>query len=165
VRRSTNESSHRVIPLNASALNASPRMFERGDMLGTQNQSITVRSRHRGHRQTLIARTRSITNTIRQPTAGASARRCRGRSAIPADAVLSHRSGLSHAAQRVRPYTLPRIDIQISGAIESIPGPMLLANYVASTAVVAPSLGRALVGGAQNITANIVPLGTLLANG
>jgi hypothetical protein len=80
---------------------------------------------------------------------------------IPADAVLSHRSGLSHAAQRVRPYTLPRIDIQISGAIESIPGPMLLANYVASTAVVAPSLGRALVGGAQNITANIVPLGTL----
>jgi integrase len=34
VRRSKNESSHRVIPLNASALNALTRMFERADMLG-----------------------------------------------------------------------------------------------------------------------------------
>src|SRR5205814_3633429 len=34
VRRSKNESSHRVIPLNASALNAVARMFERADMLG-----------------------------------------------------------------------------------------------------------------------------------
>src|SRR5258708_20081287 len=34
VRRSKNESSHRVIPLNGSALNALARMFERADMLG-----------------------------------------------------------------------------------------------------------------------------------
>jgi integrase len=34
VRRSKNESSHRVIPLNASALNALARMFERADQLG-----------------------------------------------------------------------------------------------------------------------------------
>jgi hypothetical protein len=34
VRRSKNESSHRVIPLNASALHALARMFERADMLG-----------------------------------------------------------------------------------------------------------------------------------
>jgi integrase len=34
VRRSKNESSHRVIPLNTSALNALARMFERADMLG-----------------------------------------------------------------------------------------------------------------------------------
>jgi integrase len=34
VRRSKNETSHRVIPLNASALNAVARMFERADMLG-----------------------------------------------------------------------------------------------------------------------------------
>src|SRR6266853_5405232 len=33
VRRSKNESSHRVIPLNTSALNALARMFERADML------------------------------------------------------------------------------------------------------------------------------------
>jgi hypothetical protein len=34
VRRSKNETSHRVIPLNTSALNALARMFERADMLG-----------------------------------------------------------------------------------------------------------------------------------
>src|SRR3989441_10171739 len=34
VRRSKNETSHRVIPLNTSALNAVARMFERADMLG-----------------------------------------------------------------------------------------------------------------------------------
>ena len=34
VRRSKNETSHRVIPLNVSALNALVRMFERADMLG-----------------------------------------------------------------------------------------------------------------------------------
>ena len=34
VRRSKNETSHRVIPLNTSALNAVARMFERVDMLG-----------------------------------------------------------------------------------------------------------------------------------
>jgi len=34
VRRSKNESSHRVIPLNGSALKAAARMFERADLLG-----------------------------------------------------------------------------------------------------------------------------------
>lgn len=34
VRRSKNETSHRVIPLNASAIEAAARMFERADMLG-----------------------------------------------------------------------------------------------------------------------------------
>ena len=34
VRRSKNETSHRVIPLNTSALNAVARMFDRADMLG-----------------------------------------------------------------------------------------------------------------------------------
>jgi len=34
VRRSKNETSHRVIPLNASAVEATARMFERADLLG-----------------------------------------------------------------------------------------------------------------------------------
>jgi hypothetical protein len=34
VRRSKNETSHRVIPLNASALQAVKRMVERADLLG-----------------------------------------------------------------------------------------------------------------------------------
>ena len=43
VRRSKNESSHRVIPLNASALNALARMFDRADMLGhTRGRALPV---------------------------------------------------------------------------------------------------------------------------
>jgi hypothetical protein len=34
VRRSKNETSHRVIPLNISAIEAAARMFERADLLG-----------------------------------------------------------------------------------------------------------------------------------
>ena len=45
-------------------------------------------------------------------------------------------------------YTIPRIDLQVSGAFQSIPGPQLAANQVLPNAAVRPSLGRDLVGGA-----------------
>jgi integrase len=42
VRRSKNETSHRVIPLNASAIEAAARMFERARISsGTRSQSTT----------------------------------------------------------------------------------------------------------------------------
>jgi hypothetical protein len=40
VRRSKNETSHRVITLNMSAVNAVARMFERADMLDHTEPSI-----------------------------------------------------------------------------------------------------------------------------
>jgi len=44
VRRSKNETSHRVIPLNASAIEAAARMFERADLLGhTEGRTISGR--------------------------------------------------------------------------------------------------------------------------
>jgi hypothetical protein len=51
--------------------------------------------------------------------------------------------------------------VQVSGTFQSVPGPLVVANYAAPNAVVAPSLGRPLSGNLQNITVNLLDPGTL----
>jgi hypothetical protein len=58
-------------------------------------------------------------------------------------------------------YTIPRVDVQFSAAFQSVPGSQILANYTATNAVVAPSLGRNLSGNAANTTVNLVAPGTM----
>jgi len=60
-------------------------------------------------------------------------------------------------------YSIPKVDVQISGAFQSIPGPQISANQVLSSAQVQPSLGRALAG-AATVTVNLVPPGTLFGD-
>ena len=53
-------------------------------------------------------------------------------------------------------YTIPKVDVQVSGSFQSVPGPLVAANYNAPNALVAPSLGRSLSGGAPNVTVNLI---------
>jgi hypothetical protein len=58
-------------------------------------------------------------------------------------------------------YTVPRVDVQASATLQNAPGPEILANFVATNAVVMPGLGRPLSGNAANTTVNIVTPGTM----
>jgi len=53
-------------------------------------------------------------------------------------------------------YIVPKVDVQVSGTLQSVPGPPLQANFVVTNAVASPSLGRALSGGAANVTVPIL---------
>ena len=58
-------------------------------------------------------------------------------------------------------YTIPRVDVLFSATFQSVPGVPVLANYIASNALVTPSLGRPLAGNAPNLQVSLVPPGTL----
>ena len=58
-------------------------------------------------------------------------------------------------------YNVPKVDVQVSGTFQSIPGPQIAATYVAPNAQVAPSLGRNLSGNAQNVNVALVEPGTM----
>ena len=58
-------------------------------------------------------------------------------------------------------YAIPRIDVQVSGTMQSIPGANLQANYSVPTATVAQSLGRPLSGSAAFATVNLVTPGAI----
>ena len=59
-------------------------------------------------------------------------------------------------------YVVPKVEVQIAGTFQSLPGPAIAANYVAPNAAVAPSLGRNLSGGAPNVTVNLIAPGTFM---
>lgn len=57
-------------------------------------------------------------------------------------------------------YPLPW-NMQVSAALQSVPGAMILASYVASNAQIVPSLGRNLAAGANgNVTVDLIEPGT-----
>ena len=58
-------------------------------------------------------------------------------------------------------YTVPKVDVNVAFTLQSLPGPQITANFVASNALVQPSLGRPLSGNAANTTVNLVAPGVL----
>jgi hypothetical protein len=61
-------------------------------------------------------------------------------------------------------YTVPRINVQVSASVQNLPGPEITANYVATNAAVAPSLGRNLAGNAANVTVSLLPPRSMYAD-
>jgi hypothetical protein len=58
-------------------------------------------------------------------------------------------------------YTLPKIDVQISGTVRSDKGGVLAANWAAPNSAIIPSLGRPLSNNAPSATVNLITPGTL----
>jgi hypothetical protein len=58
-------------------------------------------------------------------------------------------------------YTIPKIDVQFSGVMQSKPGALLAANFAVPAATIAQSLGRAPAGNVTNVTVNLVAPGSM----
>jgi len=75
---------------------------------------------------------------------------CEIRAAVPESAVLNPycRVETPYLTQLklLAAYTIPRVDVQFSGTFQSIPGPVVVANVVYTSAQIQPSLGRPLAG-------------------
>ncbi len=94
---------------------------------------------------------------------------CEIRAALPETGPLNpycHTdSGFITDARGLAVYRIPKVDMQISGTLQSKPLVAVAANYTVSNAVVAASLGRNLAAGAgSNVTVNLVPPGALYGN-
>ncbi|MEP7309604.1 MAG: carboxypeptidase regulatory-like domain-containing protein [Acidobacteriota bacterium] len=61
-------------------------------------------------------------------------------------------------------YTIPKVDVQVSSTIQSLPGASLAANLVVPSATVAQTLGRPLAGGASSVTINLIEPQTLFGD-
>ncbi len=58
-------------------------------------------------------------------------------------------------------YTIPRIDVMVSGTLQNLPGPSILANYNLTSAQAAQTLGRPLSGGTANVSVALIDPGTV----
>jgi hypothetical protein len=57
-------------------------------------------------------------------------------------------------------YTVPRVDVQLAATIQSIPGPVVNANVVYPSGVIAGTLGRPLSGNVATAVVNAIPTAT-----
>jgi hypothetical protein len=67
--------------------------------------------------------------------------------------------GITTRATAAGSYTIPRIDVLLSGTFQSSPGAVLGANYTVSNAIVQQSLGRPLSNNATNVLVDLLQPG------
>jgi hypothetical protein len=58
-------------------------------------------------------------------------------------------------------YTVPKVGVQLSSTFQSLPGPLVFANWAVPGAVAAAALGRPLSANAANIQVNLLDPGTM----
>ncbi|HEY3161976.1 MAG TPA: carboxypeptidase regulatory-like domain-containing protein [Vicinamibacterales bacterium] len=61
-------------------------------------------------------------------------------------------------------YMIPRLDVLVSGTLQNLPGPPILANYNLPTAIAAQTLGRPLSGGAANVSVGLLDPNTVFGD-
>lgn len=88
---------------------------------------------------------------------------CRVREQLPeiavADPYCHNDPGFVTRVTGLAAYTVPKVDVLVSGTFRSDQGSSLAANYVVSTAEAAKTLGRPLAGNAPSITVNLLEPG------
>ena len=93
---------------------------------------------------------------------------CEIRTALPETALLNpyclQEPPFLTDVKALGSYTIPKIDVQVSGTLQSIPGDPLAANYQVPSATVALSLGRPLSGNAQFAQVNLVEPGEVIGD-
>ena len=119
---------------NGVLVNVSARMRERPDGAG--------RPQHRFDRHRQLRHPRAI---------------CRR--STPTNPFCRDNPGLVTRLTGLAAYTVPKIDVLVSGTFRSDQGTPLQANYVVTSAEAAKSLGRPLSGGAPNVTVNLLEPG------
>jgi hypothetical protein len=79
----------------------------------------------------------------------------------PANPWCNTSTGLVTRYTGLGSYTIPRVDVLLSGTFRSDQGAPLAANWSASNAIVKPYLGRDLSNNLPNVTVNLIEPGTL----
>ena len=78
----------------------------------------------------------------------------------PTDPYCRNDPGFVTRVTGLASYSVPKVDVLVSGTFRSDQGVPLAANYVVTSAEAARSLGRPLSGNAPSVTVNLIEPGT-----
>ena len=143
--------------------NVKPESFGEAQILHTLARNYGEQTEHwNGVDVTLNARLQNgLTLQGGVATGRASENSCEIRAALPETAVndpyCDTQEPFLTNVKLLAVYTIPGIDVLLSGTLQSYPGPEVSAIFRANNAAVTPSLGRPLSGRARNIAVDLIP--------